>query len=264
MTDKTGPLQGLRVLVTRPKKQAAELCDLVSDRGGVALSCPLFEIRPLALNETLQAIKERLNEFKALIFISRNAVLCGLSMFGNSINTKTQHLFAVGRSTAAELQRAGFTGVIYPEKRADSEGVLSLPELQTLLQEQAEILIIRGVGGREFLAQQLHKQGASVVYAEVYERVAACYDPATDVQFWQQANLDIVILTSCEMVDQLLDRIPEEYDAKLKGLHTVVMSDRVASYVRDKGFVKEPCVIERSDDHGIVEKCEEIARSILK
>ena len=99
-------------------------------------------------------------------------------------------------------------------------------------------------------------------YAEVYERDRPCYDPEYENDFWQKVAPDIVMFTSLEAVDTLLQRVPSEHRHKVLDTCTVVMSNRIANGVREKGFGPEPVVVEQSDDLGIVNKCEEIARSM--
>lgn len=234
---------------------------MIRDRGGIALEYPLIEIVPPRSSQTLNAIAERLERFPVLIFISRNAVQYGLPWFGEHIDPTRQRLFAVGRSTAQALQQAGFDAVRYPGGGADSETLLQLPELSAGRIDGAGILIVRGLGGRELLAQTLRERGATITYAEVYERVQPCYDLAHETEFWRRHNPDIVILTSCEAANNLLQRVPDEFQDKLRNADTVVMSRRIADYLVELGFRQPAAIIRQSDDEGIIEMCEELCRN---
>ncbi|MDX1518602.1 MAG: uroporphyrinogen-III synthase [Gammaproteobacteria bacterium] len=260
--DRAPALKGLRILVTRPADLAGELCKMIEQRGGVPIEYPLFEIRPVIADEKLQAITSDPGKYQAMIFVSRNAVRYGLPHFGDRLRDEHPGLFAVGQSTAEALKQAGFTRVFFPAGGAGSEPLLELPELNRVLDSHARILIVRGQSGREFLARELIDRGATVDYAEVYERESPCYDKQYETGFWEENSPDIIILTSRDAVDKLLQRIPAEYRHKALEARSVVMSERVAGYVTEQGFRHEPAIIDRPDDHGIVGKCVDIAGSL--
>ena len=67
-------LQGLRVLVTRPEGQAAGLINALTQAGAEVIHYPVLEIEAIEDNPAQQAILSDLSQFKALIFISTNAV----------------------------------------------------------------------------------------------------------------------------------------------------------------------------------------------
>ena len=255
-------LEGVSILVTRPAHQADDLCSMIRQRGGKPVEYPLFEIKAVKDTGRLQEIAREMDQFNLLVFVSRNAVQYGLAHFKDCIDPQLQTLLAVGKSTAAELVKAGFTSTRFPKNDTDSEGLLALPELQNDQITGRRVLIVRGVGGRELLTQILTERGAQVEYAEVYERVRPCYDAGYEQRFWQQHTPDIVLLTSCEAVENLLQKVPAEFICKVMDANTVVMSNRVANFVRDKGFRLEPAVVDETDDQGLIYQCEEIARSM--
>jgi uroporphyrinogen-III synthase len=72
-----------------------------------------------------------------------------------------------------------------------------------------KVIIFRGVGGRDVLAETLKARGANVIFAECYCRI----NPQIDTQplniLWQQGQLDAVIVTSSEAMRNLLDMAGE-------------------------------------------------------
>lgn len=235
---------------------------MIRQRGGAAIEYPLFDIKPVTDHSRVLEIAGSMHRFKIVIFVSRNAVQYGLPFFRDCLKPTEQTLLAVGQSTAAKLVEAGFNTVRFPDNGANSENLLGLPELQKEKISTCDVLIVRGTGGREFLAQTLIERGARVEYAEVYERDSPCYDPDHENVFWKKVVPDIVMFTSLEAVDTLLQRVPSEYRYKVLDACTVVMSERIANCVREKGFGPEPVVVDQSDDLGLLDKCEEIARSM--
>ena len=83
---------------------------------------------------------------------------------------------AIGDATAEALRNSGFPAVISPPVRHDSEGLLEMPELQSV--RDKSIVVFRGEGGREKLKEALEERGARVTYAECYRRVR----PQADAQ----------------------------------------------------------------------------------
>ncbi|WP_205523206.1 uroporphyrinogen-III synthase, partial [Pseudomonas viridiflava] len=69
------------------------------------------------------------------------------------------------------LTEHGLT-VSYPARGDDSEALLALRELQAALATSASprVLILRGEGGREALAECLRGQGVAVDYLPLYRR----------------------------------------------------------------------------------------------
>lgn len=251
-------MTGKRILVTRPAAQAGPLCELISERGGIAVEYPLFEIHRIEPDSHLLDIMSRLKTYTSLVFVSRNAVEYGLALFHDRIEP-WQQIFAVGKSTARALQDAGLENVCYPTRGADSETLLQMPELSSERVGGSRLLIVRGVGGREVLAQTLRDRGAEVGYAEVYERRQPCYDQSHEHELWREKTADIVILTSNEAVDNLLARVPAAYHERLRDMQTVVMSKRIADYLGERGFHRTPAIVQQPDDEGIVMMCEIIS-----
>ena len=68
-----------------------------------------------------------------------------------------------------------------------------------------KVIIVRGIGGREVLADTLKARGAQVTFAECYQRI----NPQTDCQYltslWAQKKLHGIVVTSSEAMRHLLD-----------------------------------------------------------
>ena len=75
------PLQGLRVLVTRARAQADELCGMLAAAGAVPVTVPLIRIAPLEDTAELDAAIERLSSYRWLVFASSNGVECFMKRY---------------------------------------------------------------------------------------------------------------------------------------------------------------------------------------
>src|SRR5210317_728923 len=71
------PLQGVGVLVTRPRTQAIELVNAIEAQGGDAYCFPVIDIVPLE-DVTVREAANALEHPDIVIFISRNAVEYGI------------------------------------------------------------------------------------------------------------------------------------------------------------------------------------------
>ena len=81
------PLQGLKVLVTRPAHQAGRFSELLSAAGAVPKLFPVLAIEPVqSAPPSLLEIKQA--AYHWVIFISANAVDCGLSLLRKRLALK--------------------------------------------------------------------------------------------------------------------------------------------------------------------------------
>ena len=154
------PLSGVRVLITRPRAQAEVLAGAIRREGGEPLVWPLIDIQPVRDPARLDATLATLDRFDLAIFISPNAVqqaLARIAQLGRSWPPALA-IAAIGNGTAQALAAHGLAAAIVPRARFDSEGLLAEPALQSV--PGRRIVILRGEGGREQLADTLRARGA--------------------------------------------------------------------------------------------------------
>ena len=201
MTSK--PLTGIGIAITRPVDQAKKLAKLIEDAGGTSILFPLIEITPLADYSKFEAVISEIKDYDWAIFISSNAVQNGMPRLLKQGIPPNLKFAAIGPVTASELQSFGVKDVLIPKVRFDSESLLALPEMTNVFSKK--ILIVRGVGGRDVLAETLKARGAQVTFAECYQRI----NPQTDcnllTQLWAEKKLHAVVVTSSEAMRHLLD-----------------------------------------------------------
>ena len=207
------PLAGIGIAITRPIDQAKKLSTLISEAGGTPILFPLIEITPLADYSQFQAVISDIKDYDWAIFISRNAVQNGMPRLVKAEIPPSLKFAAIGPVTACELQSFGVKDVLTPSShvqdsdeskiRFDSESLLTLPEMTNVAGKK--ILIVRGVGGRDVLAETLKTRGAQVTFAECYQRI----NPQTNcnllAQLWAEKKLHGIVVTSSEAMRHLLD-----------------------------------------------------------
>lgn len=196
----SGPLAGRRIVVTRPRGQAAALARLIGGAGGEAILFPAIEIVAPTDEGPARALLDRLEDFDIAVFISANAVERGLALLGRPWPGKVRAA-AVGPGTRRRLEESGVREVIAPQGRADSEALLALPAFGSMAGRR--VAIIRGEGGREVLREVLQARGAAVEYAECYRRVRPQADPASLLSDWSRGSVHAVTVGSAEALANL-------------------------------------------------------------
>jgi uroporphyrinogen-III synthase len=245
-------LAELGILVTRPVHQAEHLCALIEARGGRAIRFPVLEILEPRDTAPLNALVERLDEFDIAIFISPNAVDRAMNFILAQRPLPAQlQLAAVGQGSARELERFGYHVDIAPPRKFNSEALLELDAMQDVAGKR--IVIFRGEGGRELLADTLRERGAEVEYAEVYRRGLPRHDITQLLHDWARGGIDVIVVTSSEGLRNLFDMVGKLGQQWLRKSHLVVVSERTAQLAKELGF-KHPCIIvDEASDEGIVE-----------
>jgi uroporphyrinogen-III synthase len=238
-------LANRRILVTRPARQARELCRLIEAAGGQAMVFPLLEIVPAANPSELAALP--LQDYDLAIFVSVNAVEMALPHLPR---LPPLAVAAVGEGTAKALRQAGWPPSIVPERQFDSEGLLALAELQADRVAGKKVLIFRGEGGREALAEGLRQRGAEVEYVEVYQRRLPRVDPA--LHPWiERGGIDVIVITSSEG----LRNLPRLLNAPawLFGTTLLLGSERIRQAALDFGFHGSIMAAPQMSDAGLLQ-----------
>lgn len=224
---------------------------MISDVGGRPLRFPVLAIEaPSDPGPLLRAIAA-LDAYDIAIFISQNAVQRTLECLRGRRDLPTGlQIAAIGQSTARALTRSGVTVHICPQHRFDSEAMLALPALQELA--GMRIVIFRGEGGRELLADTLRERGAQVSHVESYRRALPRANPAALMEQWADGAIDVVTSTSSEALQNLCQLVGERGWHYLRATPLVVLSGRTAALARRLGFGREVLVADEASDEGLL------------
>ncbi|PTS82173.1 uroporphyrinogen-III synthase [Pseudomonas sp. HMWF032] len=230
-------MTGWRVLLTRPAQESAALAATLAEQGIYSSSLPLLAIE--ALNESAEqhALLADLPRYSAVIVVSKPAARLGLDLLGRyQLSVPAQQpWFSVGAATAQILREHG-RQVFYPEEADDSEALLALPPLQQALAASANprVLILRGEGGRELLAERLRGQGAQVDYLPLYRRVLPDYPSAALIERVRAERLNALVVSSGQGLLHLHELAADAWP-ELARLPVFVPSPRVAEMARAVG-----------------------------
>lgn len=220
----------MKVLLTRPEGRNQSMIDALSERHIPFVVTPLLEVVATDSIDCPAAI-DAFNQADIIIFISTNAVEYAAKALNHRL--PTAQYYAVGKATYLALAALGIEAIEAPEACQQTEGLLTLSSLHHL--DGQNITIVRGVGGRETLAQQLTARGANVSYWQVYQRACPVLDKAIAVS-WQRQHIDTIVVTSGEVLSNLVTFVPKELFAWLHSCHIIVPSPRVYEQALQAGF----------------------------
>ncbi len=225
-------LSGKTILITRPREQAEVLSSLIREAGGNPLVFPAVEIMPPNDSARLNELMARLQNFDLAIFISPTAVKHGWESITSAGGwPKNLPVAAIGQASARALTELGFKNIIVPTSQSDSEALLAMPELLEVTGKR--IVIFRGEGGRELLAQTLSQRGALVEYAECYRRAKPDADFGTLLQ--QQGKPSAIVLTSREILANFRELVGNAWP-QIKVLPVFVPHERIAAACTEAGM----------------------------
>jgi uroporphyrinogen-III synthase len=213
------------IVITRPSGQARQLSEALQasllnsgftpENTPQIISLPLLTIAPKGDDVLVGRITSALKTADLAIFVSPNAIECTMRLLEQSwqdFSEKPLPVGVMGGSSMAALKNHGIgiesnpTKVILPQNNTqwDSEGLWA--ELQKLKWDWSNknVLIFKGEGGRDWLAETLKQAGAQVEAFSVYARVPLDLNsPAWDDIHEMDFAKSLWLLTSSEAVRYL-------------------------------------------------------------
>jgi len=229
----------LRVIVTRPAREAARWVEAFHARGIDAVALPLIEIAPLLPGMPTGPLDA--GPHAALMFVSAAAVDGFFERHGAIAEARC---WATGPGTAQALRRAGVPAgrIDAPPAdaaRFDSEALWA--RVQGQVRPGTRVLRVRGgnaagqPAGRDWLARTLEAAGAVVDTAVVYRRLAPQWDETVRALALQAAGdaRHAWLFSSSEAIANLRAELPEVgwHSARAWATHT-----RIAEAARAAGF----------------------------
>lgn len=230
----------MRIIVTRPAAQAATWVDALRKRGFDAVALPLIGIAPATDRDAVTQAWLDLADKALIVFVSPNAVEEFFAIRpGASMWPKSSVAASVGPGTTHALVRHGVPEKCIAEPPADSIQFDSESLWRRLSHDGWDgksVLIVRGDGGRDWLADTLRSNGALVSFLAAYRRVTpdfhgierdlltrAIANPASHIWFF----------SSSEAISNLVAAEPQVQWATARAIAT---HPRIAQRARDCGF----------------------------
>ena len=199
------PLFGRRVVVTRPREDAADLVDRLASLGADTVEAPMIRITAPEDWSPLDRAVDDVGSYAWIVFTSVNAVDHFMERLyrGNRDvrDLKGVRLCAVGPSTRDRLARYGVRIDLVPTDFL-AEGVVEALSRITPL-AGTRFLLPRADVGRERLAEALRSAGAEVTDVVAYRTLPAEPDPDRDPDIYRMLldrEIDVVTFTSAASV----------------------------------------------------------------
>lgn len=245
-SDSQGKLEGLSIVVTRPADQADRQLQLIQTKGGNAHHLALIQIEPL------QAPNPDLESYQLVIFISPNAVTHSQPILAQLTSMRNIPVAVIGKGTAWAFEQIFQRPAdITPEKEFNSAGLLKTAALQDM--QDKRVLIVRGEGGREELAQGLTERGASIDYLEVYRRVTPTDLENSIGNLLKESTFQTLIITSGEALQNLVTASSEQQRKTLMNFQLVVINERLAGLAKQLGFIHPAIISKQASDQALID-----------
>jgi len=226
------------ILITRPQGQQQDMVQALTDAGWHCLHQPLLRILPIdEQHPQFHDMKNKvmnIDQYDIIITVTSNASTLAfdwIDQYWPQLPVGI-HWFAVGHGSAVPLMPLGMLFTL-PDSH-HSEGLLALPELKDVTGKK--VLILRGKGGREHLANSLTERGAQVSYCEFYERAPENVDKAQFSRLLSQQQIHYALVTSGEMAQQLTECVDGPL---LSSIHLLVPSERIHKLLQQNGQAQQ-------------------------
>lgn len=206
------PLYGWRVLVPRPKPQAAAMSARLAGHGAIPQEVPTISLEPprnpAQMERAIKGIVE--GRFQWVVFTSVNAVnavwerIVDIGMDARAF--AGVHLAAVGQKTADAITELGLTPELQPARtKQNAAGLVEVfPEYVEGLDPVGRVLLPRADLGSDVLVDGVRELGWEVDDVVAYRTVRAAPPSAEIRDMIKTGGFDAVCFTSSSTVKNLV------------------------------------------------------------
>ncbi len=233
----------MRVIVTRPAAQAADWVRQLRAQAIEARALPLIAIAPAADPAPIVQAWRGLAAQRLVVFVSPNAAEQFFAQRPAEAAWPPGVLAgSPGPGTTRTLRALGVPPAQIAEPAADApqfDSEALWAQLRGHDWRGAGVLVVRGDGGRDWLAQTLREAGAQVGHVAAYRRVAPVVGPVEAGLLGAalaEPAAHLWLFSSSEAIDQLL-ALPADAAARdWSRARAVTTHPRIAARARRAGF----------------------------
>jgi len=203
---KKRPLEGSKILLTRSRDQAEEMCKKLEKLGAGVVEFPTIRIVPPKNYSQLDKAIVKIEDYDWIIFTSQNAI----DFFFNRFKTKNKNfkvlkkikIGVIGPATAKRVKNYGLKIALLPKKYT-TEGIVK--EFQRMMPKKDEfsglnILLPRADIATPLLPEGLNKLGARVTQVVAYRTVKEKNPSRVVKKMLKNGKIDFVTFTSSSTV----------------------------------------------------------------
>lgn len=202
----TRPLNGWRVLVPRGGPWGDSVAASLREQGAIPVVAPLINFAPTNDQAALDTALEKLaaGEFDWLTATSATTV--DVLFAHRAVIPASTKVAAVGETTAAALQAAGYEVDLLPAKDNSAAGLAA--DLIALESEPKRILTLRSEIAKPVLTRALEAAGHDVQSVVAYRTVGV---PVTDriKRDVMNGRINAILVTSGSVAEQVRSQFPE-------------------------------------------------------
>jgi len=174
------PLAGRRIVITRPREQAAEWRTQLGALGAEVIELPLIQVTKHYDKQTLVEIFAELTQYEWLVFTSANGARFFFEEFLKGFDDIRAlglvRIAVVGEATADVIRGLHLRVELQPKKANAEELAAAMLERESI--DSAKILVVTGNLNRDTLVTKLHEARAIVDTLPIYKTEET--DLATD------------------------------------------------------------------------------------
>ncbi len=204
------PLAGRRIVVTRPREQAAEWRAALEAQGAEVMELPLIQVTKHYEKQTLLDVFTEIAQYEWVGFTSANGARFFFEEFIKGFEDIRAlglvRIAVVGEATADVVRSYHLRIDLQPKKANADELAQALIERESI--DSAKVLVVTGNLNRDTLFEKLHEARAIVDRLPIYktEETDLAKDPvAAD---FRDKGADAILFASPSAVQSFFDQAP--------------------------------------------------------
>lgn len=241
----------MRVIVTRPAAQAVTWVQSLQRAGIAAVALPLIDIAPALDPTPVTEAWQQLARARLVMFVSANAVEHFFALRPrDAVWPPRVQAASPGPGTTRALLEAGVPASQIVEPAPDSAQFDSEALWERLRDQdwrEAPVRVVRGDGGRDWLADTLRAHGAAVSFVSAYRRTAPLWNDEMQSLLSDaiaRPTEHLWFFSSSESIDHLMDHLTNRQRASSPhaplglpaGARALATHPRIARRAEQAGF----------------------------
>lgn len=205
---KSQPLAGRRIVVTRPREQAAEWRAQLEVQGAEVIELPLIQVTKHYDKQTLVEVFAELTQYEWIVFTSANGARFFFEEFLKGFEDIRAlglvRIACVGEATAEVVRSLHLRVDLQPKKANAEELAQAMIERESI--DSAKILVVTGNLNRDTLVDKLHEARAIVDRLPIYrtEETDLAADPVAGD--FREKGADAILFASPSAAQSFFDQ----------------------------------------------------------